>query len=230
MKAVCLHAGPKQHVKGITAPPRMMRLWPVDTARSTVRCHRICAVCSQTCPQLHSVTKRAHLCWRTDALPMNLASELERRTGVRHQRYPEAPRQPEKAVTCGENQAARNQTVDAPSVHQQNARKKTPVHAHDASNHTMDTTGACHPLKLRWHALTWKPTANGEHPTKQRDASQFLRCRTKDTHTTTDLVNFLPLGKHNFVTIERRTLTKTQRTRNIRHMRQTKKTAATLRR
>ena len=56
---------------------------------------------------------------------------------------------------------ARNQTVDAPSVHQQNARWKTPVHAHDANNHTMDTTGTCHPQKLRWHALTWKPTANG---------------------------------------------------------------------
>ena len=76
-----------------------------------------------------------------------------------------------------------------PSVHQQNAREKTPVHAHGANNHTMDTTGTYNPLKLRWHALTWKPTANGEHPTKQRDASQFLRCRTKDTHTTKDLVN-----------------------------------------
>ena len=42
--------------------------------------------------------------------------------------------------------------------------------------------------------------------------------------------NFLPLVKHNFVTIERRTLTKTHRTRNIGHMRQTKKIAATLRR
>ena len=86
---------------------------------------------------------------------MKLAFDLERRTGVRHLRYPEAPRQPEKAVTCGENQAARNQTVDAPSVRQLNARWKTPVHAHGASNHTMDTTGTCHPQKLRWHALTW---------------------------------------------------------------------------
>ena len=116
-------------------------------------------MCSRTCPWLHSVTKRAHLYWRTDALPMKLASDLERRTGVRHQRYPEAPRQPEKAVTCGENQAARNQTVDAPSVHQLNARWKTPVHAHGASNHTMDTNGTCHPQKMRWYALTWKPAA-----------------------------------------------------------------------
>ena len=74
---------------------------------------------------------------------------------MRHLRYPEAPRQPEKAVTCGENQAARNQTVDAPSVHQLNARWKTPAHAHGASNHTMDTTGTCHPQTFRWHALTW---------------------------------------------------------------------------
>ena len=41
----------------------------------------------------------------------------------------------------------RNQTVDAPSVHQQNARQKTLVHAHDANNHTMDATGTCHPEK-----------------------------------------------------------------------------------
>ena len=101
---------------------------------------------------------------------MKLAFDLERRTGVRHLRYPEAPRQPEKAITCGENQAARNQTVDAPSVHQLNARWNTPVHAHGASNHTMDTTGTRHPQKLRWHALTWKPTANGEHPTPTKQA------------------------------------------------------------
>ena len=126
-----------------------------NLAHENGRCQRICAVCSRTCPWRHSVTKHAHLYWRTDALPMKLAFDLERRTGVHHLRYPEAPRQPEKAVTCGENQAARNQTVDAPSVHELNARWKTPVHAHSASNHTMDTTGTCHPQKLRWHALTW---------------------------------------------------------------------------
>ena len=171
---------------------------------------------------------------------MKLASDLERRTGVRHQRYPEAPRQPEKAVTCGENQAARNQTVHAPSVHQQNARWKTPIHAHGASNHTMDTTGTCHPQKLRWHALKWKPTANGEHPTPTKqamchnssDAAQKTRTQQQIWSTNPHIKNhFLPLGKQNFVTNELRTLPKTHRTRNMRHMRQKKKkTAATLRR
>ena len=37
IQVVCLHAGTKQHVKGITAPPRMIRLCPVDTARCTVK-------------------------------------------------------------------------------------------------------------------------------------------------------------------------------------------------
>ena len=59
-----------------------------------------------------------------------------------------------------EKTEARNQAVDAHVSHQ-NAQWKTPIHAHDANNHTMDTTGTCHPQKLRWHALTWKPTANG---------------------------------------------------------------------
>ena len=168
---------------------------------------------------------------------MKLAFDLERRTGVRHLRYPEAPRQPEKAVTCGENQAARNQTVDAPSVHQQNARWKTPIHAHGASNRTMDTTGTCHPQKLRWHALKWKPTANGEHPTKQgtrhnsSDAAQKTRTQQQIWSTNPHIKKYvLPLGKHDFVTNEIRTLTKTHRTRNMRHMRQAKKSAATLRR
>ena len=42
--------------------------------------------------------------------------------------------------------------------------------------------------------------------------------------------NFLPLVTYNFVTYEIRTLPKTHRTPNIRHMRQAEKTAATLRR
>ena len=118
--------------------------------------------------------------------PYDLESGLELRTGVRNQRCPEAPRQPEKAVTCGENQAARNQTVDAPSVHQQNARRKTPIHAHGADNHTMDTTGTCNPEKLGWQALTWKPTTNAEHSDTDEtsDGPQFLKCRTKDAHNT----------------------------------------------
>ena len=134
-----------------------------DGVSESVRCvheHALSYTQSQTCPPV-----LARRC-----APCDLASDLERRTGVRHQRYPEAPRQPEKAVTCGENQAARKQTVDAPSVHQQNARWKTPAHAHGASNHTMDTTGTCHPQKLRWRALTWKPIANGERPTPMKQA------------------------------------------------------------
>ena len=151
---------------------------------------------------------------------------------MRHLRYPEAPRQPEKAVTCGENQAARNQTVDAPSVRQLNARWKTPVHAHGASNHTMDTTGTCNPQKLRWYALTWKPTANGEHPTPTKqamchnssDAAQKTRTQQQIWSTNPHIKkHFLPLGKHNFVTNELRTLPKTHRTRNMRHMRKKKK-------
>ena len=81
----------------------------------------------------------------------------------------------------------------------------------------MDTTGTYNPLKLRWHALTWKPTANGELPTKQRNASQQQIWST-NPHIKS---NFLPLGKHDFVTNEIRTLPKTHRK---------KKTAATLRR
>ena len=151
----------------------------------------------------------------------------------------EALRQPKKAVTCGENQAARNQTVDAPSVHQRDARWNTPLHAHGSSNHTMDTTGTCHPQKLRWHALTWKPTANGEHPTPTKqgmchnssDAAQKPRTQQQIWLTNPHIKsNFLPLGKHDFVTNEIRTLPKKHRTRIMRHMRQTKKTAATLRR
>ena len=170
---------------------------------------------------------------------MKLAFDLERRSGVRHLRYPEAPRQPETAVTCGENQAARNQIVDAASVHQLNARWKTPVHAHGASNNTIDTTGTCHRQKLRWHALTWKPTANGEHltPTKQAmcnnssDAVQKKHTQQQIWSTNPHIKKqFLPLGKQDFVTKERRTWPKKHRTRNMRHMRQAKKSAATLRR
>ena len=40
MWAACLHAGTKQHMKGITAPPRMIRLCPVGKARSTVKPRR----------------------------------------------------------------------------------------------------------------------------------------------------------------------------------------------
>ena len=64
-------------MKGITAPPRMMRLWPVDTARSTVKPRpRKRTVSANPCsvftnmPLTTLVTKRAHLCWRKDALPM----------------------------------------------------------------------------------------------------------------------------------------------------------------
>ena len=114
-----------------------------DGVSEPVQCVHERAICdtqSQTCPPV-----LAQRC-----APCDLASDLERRTGVRNQRCPEAPRQPEKAVTCGENQPARNKTVDAPSVHKQNAREKTPVHAHGANNHTMNTTDTCNPLKLRW--------------------------------------------------------------------------------
>ena len=133
-----------------------------------------------------------------------------------------------------ENHTARNQTVDA-----QVCINKKPFHAHDANNHTMDTTGTCNPQKLRWYALTWKPTANGEHPTPTKqamrhnssDAAQKTRTQQQIWSANPHIKsNFLPLEKHNLVTNEIRTLPKTHRARNIRHMRQKKKTAATLRR
>ena len=146
-----------------------------NLAHKNGRCHRIRAVCSRTCHLRHSVTD-VPTCvgaeMRVPAVSRGAATTREGRMKP-HARENHGP-QP---------------NCRRPSVHQQNAREKTPVHAHGANNHTMDTTDTYNPLKLRWHALTWKPTANGEHPTKQRDASQFLRCRTKDTHTTTDLVN-----------------------------------------
>ena len=147
-------------MKGITAPPRMMQLWPVDTARSTVKPHpRNRTVSANPCSVFTNMPlttlshKRAHLCWRKSALPMTLSV----RFGTANRCAP--PTVSRDAATTREGRmrsharrdkhTARNQTVDAPSVHQQNARWKTPVHAHGASNHTMDTTGTCHPQKLR---------------------------------------------------------------------------------
>ena len=77
MKTVCLHAGPKQHVKGITAPPRMTRLCPVVLARSTIKPRpRKRTVSANPCSVFTNMPlttlghKRAHLCWRKSALPM----------------------------------------------------------------------------------------------------------------------------------------------------------------
>ena len=179
-------------MKGTHALPRVVRLSAVDTARSTIKprppktdgvnesvqCvheHALADTQSQRCPPV--------LAWR--CAPCYLASDLERRTGVRNpavSRGAATTREGRMKPHARENHGPQP-NCRRPSVHQQNAREKTPVHAHGANNHTMDTmdtTGTYNPLKLRWHALTWKPTANGEHPTKQRDASQFLRCRTKD--------------------------------------------------
>ena len=84
------------------APPRVVRLYAIDTARSTIKpptktdgvsesvqCVHERAICdtqSQTCPPV--LAQRCASC--------ELASDLERRTGVRNQRCPEAPRQPEQ--------------------------------------------------------------------------------------------------------------------------------------
>ena len=119
-----------------------------------------------------------------------------------------------------------------PSVHQLKARQKTPVHAHDANNHTMNTTGTCNPQKLRCHEFTWKPSTTGEHPTPTKqpicynssDAAQKTRTRKLFWSTSPHIKsNVLCLGKHIFVTSEIRPLPKTHRTRNMRHMRQTKR-------
>ena len=60
-----------------------------DGVSESVQCvheHAICDTQSQTCPPVLAQT----------CASCELASDLERRTGVRNQRYPEAPRQPEK--------------------------------------------------------------------------------------------------------------------------------------
>ena len=63
-----------------------------------------------------------------------------------------------------ENHTARSQTVDA-QVCINKMHDKRHLSTHDASNHTMNTTGTCNPQKLRWHVFTWKPSTTGEHPT-----------------------------------------------------------------
>ena len=207
-------------------PPRVVRFFAVDTARSTIKPRsQKRTVSANPCGVFTNVPfatlshRRAHLCWRRDALPVNwhLIWNGERvcaTSGVQRRR--DNQRRTDEATCTGKPRPAIKLSTLQVYINQ------APLHAHGASNHTMDTTGTYNPLKLRWHALTWKPTANGEHPTKPRDASQFLRCRTKDTHTTTDLVNepahqetFLTIGKNDFVPNERRTLPKTHRTRNI---------------
>ena len=60
-----------------------------DGVNESVQCvheHALADTQSQRCPPV--------LAWR--CAPCDLASDLERRTGVRNQRCPEAPRQPEK--------------------------------------------------------------------------------------------------------------------------------------
>ena len=70
-------AGPKQHVNGITAPERIIRLCPVVLARSTIKPRpRKRTVSANPCSVFTNMPlatlshKRAHLCWRKDALPM----------------------------------------------------------------------------------------------------------------------------------------------------------------
>ena len=96
----------------------------------------------------------------------------------------------------------------------------------------MNTTGTCNPLKLRWHDFTLTPSTTGEHPTPTKqamcynssDAAQKTRTRKHIWSTSPHIKNnFLCLVKHIFVTNEIRPLPKTHRTRNMRHMRQTKR-------
>ena len=132
---------------------------------------------------------------------------------------------------------ARNQTVDA-----QVCINKMPATKH-LSTHMVPTIirwtqlarithKNCDGTHLHGNPLrTVSIRRNKEMRHNSSDAAQKTRTQQKIWSTNPHIKsNFLPLVKHNFVTIERRTLTKTQRTRNIRHMRQTKKTAATLRR
>ena len=78
MKTVCLHASTKQHVKGTNAPPRVVRLCSIDTARSTIKPRpQKRTVSANPCSVFTNVPfatlshRRAHLCWRRDALPVN---------------------------------------------------------------------------------------------------------------------------------------------------------------
>ena len=100
--SVCMRAQ-NTHVKGITAPPRVIRLCAIDTARSTIKprpqkrtvsanpCSVFTNVPFATLSHKMCPPVLAHRCASCE-----LASDLERRTGVRNQRCPEAPRQPEK--------------------------------------------------------------------------------------------------------------------------------------
>ena len=132
------------------------------------RCQRIRAVCSRTCHLRHS-HRRAHLCWRKGALPMNcrptwIGERVCATNGIQRRR--DNQRKTDEA-TCLKGKPHSPQSNCPRSKWCIN---KTPFHAHDANNHTMDTTGTCNPQKLRWYALTWKPTANGEHPTPTKQA------------------------------------------------------------
>ena len=80
MWAACLHAGTKQHVKGITAPPRMTRLWPVDIARSTIKPRprnrtvsaNPCSVFSQQCRWRQTNLECVYPWWLADAANMGV--------------------------------------------------------------------------------------------------------------------------------------------------------------
>ena len=100
--------------------------------------HAICDSQLQTCPPVLAQRCASY------ALP----SDLERRTGVRHQRYPEAPRQPLKDGWSHMSEEKTTQPAIKLSTLQV-CINQTPFHAHGASNHTMDTTGTTHPQKLR---------------------------------------------------------------------------------
>ena len=132
---------------------------------------------------------------------------------------------------------ARNQTVDAQvCINTMPARKHLSTHLVPTiirwTQLARITHKNCDGTHLHGNPLrTVNIRRNKEMRHNSSDAAPTTR-RQKQIWSTNPRIksNFLPLVKHNFVTIERRTLTKTHRTRNIRHMRQTKKTAATLRR
>ena len=151
-------------MKGITAPPRVIRLCAIDTARSTIKPRpQKRTVSANPCSVFTNVPfatlshKRAHLCWRTDALPVNWhpiwnGERVCATSGVQRRR--DNQRRTDEATCLKRNPHGPQQNCLRPSVHQQNAREKTPFHAHDANNHTMDTPGTYNQQKLRWHALT----------------------------------------------------------------------------
>ena len=186
-----------------------------DGVSESVQCVHERAICdtqSQMCPPV--LAQRCASC--------ELASDLERRTGVRHMSEVKthSPQSNCRRSKCASTKHLSTHMVPA-------IIRWTPLARLTHKN--------CDGTHLHGNPLR---TVSIRHQRNKRSVTIPQMPHERNTHTQQQIwstnphikSNFSPLVKHNFVTIERSTLTKTHRTRNIRHMRQTKKTAATLRR